>query len=185
MKERPTLKTERLLLRPFALSDAKRVQLLAGDEAIASTTLNIPHPYEDGMAEEWIGKHQVGFEKGELCNFAIVVRSSGNLIGAIGLVVNHRHVHGELGYWIGHHYWNEGYCTEAAREVVRYGFEELGLHRIHAMHLSRNPASGKVMRKIGMAYEGCRPQHVSKLDAFEDVDLYGLLEREFRAKLNE
>jgi len=183
MKEYPTLQTERLLLRPFAFSDAKRVQLLAGNEAIASTTLNIPHPYEDGMAEEWIGTHQNGFEKGELYNFAIEVRSSGNLTGAIGLVVNPRHVRAELGYWIGQPYWNQGYCTEAAREVVRYGFEELGLHRIHAMHLSRNPASGRVMKNIGMRHEGRHREHVKKWDKFEDLEIYGLLKDEFKANL--
>ena len=52
MNERPTLETTRLVLRPFTLADASDVQRLAGARAIASTTLNIPHPYEDGMAEQ-------------------------------------------------------------------------------------------------------------------------------------
>jgi len=175
MKQRPMIKSERLLMRPFVLSDAKRVQLLAGNKAIASTTLNIPHPYEDGMAEEWIGTHQERFEKGELFNFAIELQSSQELIGAIGLVVNAQHAHAELGYWIGEPYWNQGYCTEAALEVLRYGFKEIGLHRIHATHLSRNPASGRVMEKIGMQHEGCRRQHFQKWGNFEDVELYGIL----------
>jgi len=84
MKQRPTLETERLLLRPFEPSDAKDVQHLAGDRAIADTTLNIPHPYEDGMAEEWISTHQPKFEAGGLVNFAIVLRGTGELIGAMG-----------------------------------------------------------------------------------------------------
>ena len=58
MGQRPSLTTRRLLLRPFSLSDAKDVQLLAGDKAIADTTLRIPYPYEDGMAEEWISGPQ-------------------------------------------------------------------------------------------------------------------------------
>jgi RimJ/RimL family protein N-acetyltransferase len=157
---------------------------LAGDVAIASTTLNIPHPYEDGMAEEWISTHQEAFEKGELSNFAIELRSSGDLIGAIGLVVNTRHHHAELGYWIGTPYWNKGYCTEAAHEILRYGFMELDLNRIHAMHLTRNPTSGRVMKKIGMLHEGCRRQHVKKWDVFEDVELYGSLKSEFLEKRN-
>ena len=54
MKKRTQLETERLLLRPFELSDAPNVREMAGDKVIADTTLNIPHPYEKGMAEEWI-----------------------------------------------------------------------------------------------------------------------------------
>ncbi len=179
LKVQPLLETNRLILRSFQLSDAIRVQLLAGDKAIASTTLAIPHPYEDGMAEEWIRTHKEEFENGKFINFAIVLKESNELIGAIGLTLNQEHVHAELGYWIGKPYWNQNYCTEAAKEVIRYGFETLNLHRIHAMHLSRNPASGKVMSKIGMRHEGTRHEHIFKWDVFEDVELYGLLGSEF------
>jgi ribosomal-protein-alanine N-acetyltransferase len=175
----PTLVTQRLILRPFDLSDGPRVQLLAGDEAIASSTLNIPHPYEDGLAEEWIRTHPEEFEKGKFINFAIVLKVSEELIGAIGLTLNQAHIHAELGYWIGKPYWNQGYCTEAAREVIRYGFERLSLNRIHAMYLSRNPASGEVMSKIGMRHEGTRRQHILKWDRFEDVELWGFLREEY------
>jgi ribosomal-protein-alanine N-acetyltransferase len=181
LKNQPTLKTERLLIRPFELADGPRVQLLAGDKDIASTTLNIPHPYEDGMAEEWISTHREGFEKGEFINFAIVLSSTNELIGAIGLTLRQEHVHAELGYWVGKPYWNSGYCTEASNRVVKYGFEDLSLHRIHAMHLSRNPASGKVMQKIGMKPEGRRREHILKWGTFEDVECYGLLKSEYES----
>jgi [ribosomal protein S5]-alanine N-acetyltransferase len=179
MKERPTLETTRLILRPFTFADASEVQGLAGDRAIASTTLNVPHPYEDGMAEQWIGTHQEKYECGELVNFAIVRRADTALMGAIGLRINPQHAHAELGYWLGKPYWNMGYCTEAARAVVAYGFEILGLHRIHASHMTRNPASGRVMQKIGMRYEGCVRQHVNKWEVFEDLALYGILQSEY------
>jgi RimJ/RimL family protein N-acetyltransferase len=179
MKERPTLETTRLILRPFTLGDARDVQRLAGDREIASTTLNVPHPYEDGMAEQWIGTHQEKYERGELVNFAIVRRVDNALIGAIGLRINQQHTHAELGYWIGKPYWNTGYGTEAARAVVAYGFERCGLHRIHASHLTRNPASGRVLQKIGMRYEGCLRQHVNKWEVFEDLALYGILQSEY------
>jgi ribosomal-protein-alanine N-acetyltransferase len=170
MEAQPHLETERLILRPFELSDAKRVQLLVGDKAIASTTLSIPHPYEDGMAEEWILAHPEAYKKGESINFAIVLKSSDELIGAIGLTLRQEHARAELGYWVGKPYWDRGYCTEAAREVVRYGFEELSLNRIQAMHFSRNPTSGKVMRKIGMHHEGISREHILKWGVFEDLE---------------
>ncbi len=180
MTGQPELRTERLLLRPFTLADAPVVQQLAGDRDIASTTLNIPHPYEIGMAEGWIGTHRQQCERGESVNFAIVRRQDGALIGAISLMnIEQRHEHAELGYWIGTPYWNKGYCTEAAEAVLHYGFTTLGLNRIHAYHFARNPASGRVMEKIGMVHEGCRRQHVKKWDVFEDLELYAILKTEY------
>ena len=180
MAQRPTIETDRLLLRPFSLADSAIVQRLAGDRAIASTTLNIPHPYEDGMAEEWIGTHQERFDQGEAVLFAIVQRADGALVGSVGLEINRRHNRAELGYWIGKPYWNQGYCTEAAIAVVKYGFEALQLNRIHAFHLRRNPASGRVMQKIGMVHEGSLRKHAKKWEEFEDLEVYGILREDWR-----
>jgi len=175
MKEREILKTERLVLRPFELSDAKIVQQKAGDKDIADTTLNIPHPYPDGLAEEWISIHQPKFEAGELINYAIILKETGELIGAVGLRVEKKFNHAELGYWIDKNLWGNGYCTEAARALVEYGFNKYGLHKIFAEHLKRNPASGKVMQKLGMKKEGLLKEHVIKWNKYEDVLVYGIL----------
>jgi [ribosomal protein S5]-alanine N-acetyltransferase len=179
MSRQPELSTERLFLRPFTLDDAPVVQKLAGDFAVAEMTLNIPYPYEDGMAEQWISTHKERNEKGELANFAVTLRDGGDLIGAIGLMIDQRHERAELGYWIGKPYWNKGYCTEAARAVVKFGFEKLHFHRIHASHFGHNEASGRVMQKIGMSYEGCFRQHVKKWDKFFDLKVYSILRDEF------
>ncbi|MCY3735279.1 MAG: GNAT family N-acetyltransferase [Gemmatimonadaceae bacterium] len=169
----PRLTTDRLVLRPFSLEDAKDVQRLAGDRDVAATT-QVPHPYEDGVAEEWIGGHESAFQQGSRMVFAITLRS-GELVGAIGMSINEKHRRGELGYWIGKAFWNNGYCTEAVQEMVRYGFEELGLNRIEARHMTRNPASGRVMAKAGMKLEGTLRQQVLKWDSFEDLVIYGIL----------
>jgi ribosomal-protein-alanine N-acetyltransferase len=182
MLERPSLHTERLLLRPFSLADAQAVQSLAGEREIAAMTLTIPHPYEDGMAEAWISTHQEAFEKGEAVFFAITLRSDGTLIGAMSLEINQQHLRAELGYWIGVPYWNQGYCTEAAQVVVKYGFEELGLARIHAAHFKRNPASGRVLQKLGMSHEGSLRKHVLKWYEFVDFELYGLCKEDYRVR---
>src|SRR5918992_1638110 len=180
MKRYPRLQTERLVLRGFTQKDASDVQRLAGEWEVARTLLSVPHPYEDGMAEEWISGHRSAFERGEGVNFAILLRERGELCGSIGLLINSRDANAELGYWIGVPYWGQDYATEAAREVVRYGFEELGLHRIYAAHFGNNPASGRVLRKIGMTYEGTRREHHRKWGDYEDRVEYGLLVSEWR-----
>lgn len=178
----PTLQTERLVLRPFALSDAPEVQRLAGDWAIADTTLNIPHPYADGVAEEWIAGHRAAFDESKGLSLAITAKAGGTLLGAISLMAIVPDHQAKLGYWIGKAFWNQGYCTEAAREVMRYGFEELGLRRIHAWHIARNPASGRVMHKAGMRQEGFRPQHVQWRGNFEDQVLCGILKEDWESE---
>jgi len=178
----PTLNTPRMLLRPFTLEDASSVKELAGDYDIAANTASIPHPYEDGMAEAWISTHQESFEKGETVTFAITLKPGGTLLGAISIFhIEITHRQGEIGYWIGKPYWNHGFCSEAAREVIRYAFEVLELNRVQARHLTRNPASGRVMQKAGMTYEGTLRQALLRWGKFEDTALYSILREEFHA----
>jgi ribosomal-protein-alanine N-acetyltransferase len=179
MKELPALSAPRLVLRPFEPADAHDVQRLAGDRAIADTTRDIPHPYADGMAEEWIGTHRSAFEAGEAAVFAVVLRETAELTGAIGLTISRRFDNAELGYWIGRPYWGRGYCTEAATAILDYAFRDLGLHRVYASHLARNPASGRIMEKLGMTREGLRRQHVSKWGQYEDLVDFGILRDEW------
>ena len=161
MTPQPTLRTERLILRPFCLEDAATVQRLAGTREVAETTLTIPHPYLDGMAETWIATQPDAWERQERVTFAITSAADG-VVGAIGLRLTLQHRRAELGYWVGLPFWNHGYATEAARAILTFGFETLGLNRIHASHLVRNPASGRVMVKAGMRFEGTLRQHVLK-----------------------
>ena len=179
MKTAPTLQTERLILRSLTLEDAPDVQHLAGERDVAATVIRIPHPYEDGMAEAWIRSCYDTFEKEEGLHFAITLRTERNLIGVIGLELAQENENSELGYWIGKPYWNCGYATEAAKAVVAYGFEVLKLNRIHAYFFKRNAASGRVLEKIGMCYEGCLRQHIKKWDNFEDIIAYGMLKADY------
>ena len=181
MRTAPPLLTEKLLLRSLTLEDAQDVQHLAGERDIASTLSNMPHPYEDGMAEEWIRSCSGKFEKDEALNFAIIRRTDKKLIGEIELRLDRENESGELGYWIGKPYWNCGYATEAARAVVAYGFEVLKLNRVHAKHFKRNAASRRVLEKIGMCYEGCLRQHVKKWGNFEDIIGYGMLKADYES----
>lgn len=172
---RPTLRTARLTLRPFSMSDAPAVQVLCGAYEVALNTLLIPHPYPEGAAEQWISKHQADFDENRIVHFAI---DDGQLAGAMGLVMKDEGI-AEIGYWVGVPFWGRGYATEAAEAVVRYGFEERGLRRIFAWHFGRNPSSGRVLQKIGMQYEGTLRQHLKKWDEYVDLVCYGVLREEW------
>lgn len=176
----PTIVTERLVLRPFTLGDAPTVQSLAGSREIADTTLNIPHPYPDGAAEKWITAHQDIYETTGSISWAITMNDSGEIIGCISLVVDRKYERAELGYWIAKSHWGQGYCTEAAKAVLSYGFRQINLNRVYAFYLSRNPASGKVMQKIGMRKEGEMRQHIKKWNCYEDLQYYGILNSEYK-----
>lgn len=183
MVTQPILETERLILRPFKLSDAEQVQKLADRKEVAAT-VNLPHPYTLEMAEGWINTHEAAFQEGRNATYAITLRDSGELIGTIGLMdFTKRSNHARIGFWIGLPYWNKGYCTEAGKAVLEYGFVERGLNRIHTAYMINNPASGRVLKKLGMVYEGTQRQHITKLGEYEDLVLVGLLRTEWEKSL--
>jgi len=101
MKTIPKLETARVVLRPFSAADAAEVMRLAGDHAVADTTLHIPHPYLAGMAEEWIATHQAAFDREQGVTLAITRKPDGALVGAISLMGMAKGHQAELGYWIG------------------------------------------------------------------------------------
>lgn len=178
----PELTTERLLLRGFSMSDAPAVAELCADRAIWETTLVIPHPYHLSDAQGWIATHTQAFSEGRQVNWALTLketdgsRDAGTLVGAMSLMIQSAHRCAELGYWVGRPYWNLGFATEAARAVVRFGFEQLDLNRIHAHHLNQNPSSGRVMEKVGMQREGLARQMVIKDGTPRDCVLYAILQ---------
>jgi ribosomal-protein-alanine N-acetyltransferase len=169
-----TLETRRLFLRPLQLADAPRLAMLAGRREIADTTISIPHPYSEGQARKWIAAQSES--GGRSIAFAITIRDNTHLIGVAGLRdVDAEHAQAELGFWIGLEWWRKGYATEAARAVVRYGFEQLKLNRIYAHHMVRNPASGRVLEKLGLKREGLLRQRIRKWGIFEDVVVLAIL----------
>lgn len=171
----PTLETARLKLRPYAEADIAELLPLIGTREVAATTLRIAHPYTEQDAKDFL---KLAEEPGRLW-LAATLRSDGRQIGGIGLRIDEQHQHAELGYWLGVPYWGQGYATEAAGEMLRYGFEDLKLHRIFASHFKHNPASGRILVKLGMRHEGCQREHLRKWDQFVDSELYGILRRDW------
>lgn len=177
----PLIASRRLRLRGFRGTDAEAVAALAGHRDVAATTLTIPHPYPGHEAESWIQSHHQAFVAGERISLAITRRKDGQLVGAIALSLDGEHRKAELGYWIGRGFWGRGYATEAAAAVLHYGFEVLELNRIYAHHMQENPASGRVLAKIGLEPEGILREHVLKWGEYKDLVLYGLTRDRYRS----
>ena len=179
MAQPPTLRTDRLVLRPFVPGDAPRVTELVSPFEIADTTATIPHPYVEPMADDWIRGQTAAFDAGEQVTFAMTLAPDGELVGAMGLRLQPYLRSAELGYWVGMPYWNRGYATEAARAVIAYAFGALDVERVHANHLRRNPASGRVMEKAGMRQEGVLRHAAIKWDRLEDLVHWSILREEW------
>lgn len=169
----PVLRSARLVLRPFTLDDAPIVQVLLRDHEVSKQTLTIPHPYPEGAAAEFIGKHAAWLAAGK--QFIWAITRDGEIVGAMGLHVVPAHRRAEVGYWIARAAWGQGIATEALRVVIAHGFDVLDLHRIDAQHYQENPASGAVMRKAGMTREGRLRGVVFRDGVPRDNDIYSIL----------
>ena len=177
----PTLETERLILnRPTENDLGDLILHLNSDNVFSENTLNIPFPYQNENAEFWI--HELvnkGFEEKKNFTFAIREKENPKLIGAIGIHLDKVHLKAEIGYWIGKEFWNKGFVTEAVREIIRFGFQDLGLNKIYATHFPHNPASGKIMQNCGMKLEATLKQEYFKNGKPIDVLKYSILKQDF------
>ena len=152
------LKTARLELRPLLPNDAWEIEKLLNDRELASNTESIDFPYPPGDAAGWIDRNHDRWKLGEAYVLAICQKETERLIGTVE------------------------FATEAVGGIVTFGFTELGFARITSQHFARNPASGRVLEKIGMRFEGTRKGHIRKWNQFEDVNIYGMLARDFLKK---
>ena len=169
------LTTNRLTLRPLETGDAGPIERLAGDKEVADTTLNMPHPYPAGAAVPFIQARREAAGRGDGYSFAVTRTDDDAFLGIVGLHIQKIHHMAEIGYWIGKPYWGNGYCSEAAARVLAFAFDDLRLNRVYAAAMTRNPASSRVMEKIGMTFEGVLRQHIRKGDAYEDLRYYGIV----------
>jgi len=180
MKEIPTLTTQRLTLGEIFAVDIPTIEKYAGNPNVAKHLLNLPHPYYEKDAIFWINMAHQGWADGSKCIFGIRLKDTQEFIGGVGLHVDARFNRAELGYWIGEPFWGKGYMSEAVGAVIQYGFEEVELNKVHAIHLLNNPASGKVMQKNGMVKEGEMKEHVKTQNGYQDIAQYGLTRKEYQ-----
>jgi RimJ/RimL family protein N-acetyltransferase len=180
------LETPRLRLRPLEQSDAPAIQKAAGAREIADTMISLPHPYPAGEANRYAIRQQSERVSGRSVTFTIEQKAEGEFCGLIELRdIDREHSQAELSFWLAVDAWGHGYMSEVIQAVVRYGFASLGLNRLYAHHMLRNPACGRVLEKNGFKQEGLLRQRVRKWGQFEDVSLWAILRKDWQETANQ
>jgi RimJ/RimL family protein N-acetyltransferase len=147
--ERPTLSTQRLILRRPREADIPALVTLADKRHVAGMLARMPHPYGEAEARTFLA-----LEKNRRAGavYTLTLAGTGTLVGCAGLNSTDRGL--ELGYWIGEPYWRRGYATEAAHALVDLAFEATDIKVLHASCRVINPASRRVIHKCGFQYAG-------------------------------
>ena len=171
----PTLQTAHLILRPVRRRDAEAMYAYARDADVSRYVLWEPHR-SIMDTRETIGGIRRQYRHGWPSSFAIALRDTDRMIGTIGYMwLNLENHSAEIGYSLAKEHWNRGYMTEALTELIRYSFQTLRLHRLEAQHDIRNPASGRVMQKAGMLYEGTLRDRLRSKGSYCTVALYSII----------
>lgn len=178
----PLLQTERLVMRCFDENDAIDVFNYAQSEIVGPMAGWAPHR----SIEETRKIIRMFINGGEV--WAIVEKKTGHVIGSIGLHVDSmRSIAGvkELGYALGERFWNQGFATEASREMLRYAFEELNTPVVAIAHFPSNEQSKRVIEKLGFTCEGVVRHAVRLPDgSITDSVIYSLLKAEYEKQRN-
>jgi len=157
---RDEIKTERLVLRQLTLNDAAAFSKLAGDYDISKMTGSIPHPFPLYSAEFKIMYLRRQKQRGLAYPYAIT-RDGGDLIGVMDLFRSAPDAALEIGYWIGKPYWGQGLSTEAAMAMIQEARETLGVQALIAGAFADNPASLRVLQKLGFKATGIEDMYFS------------------------
>ncbi|MFP5469321.1 MAG: GNAT family N-acetyltransferase [Alphaproteobacteria bacterium] len=144
-------RTPRLILRRLCANDAALIQPLADNWEVAKQTANLPFPYGELEARNFVDQALRAHDAGKELVFAIVRRHDAALIGLIGLVTDVAPI--EIGYWLGQDYWGCGYASEALQAIQNYSRETLCSRRIDAVVFDDNAASIRVLIKYGFTYQ--------------------------------
>lgn len=175
-----TFLTERLLIREYKKSDIDGFLRVIRQPEIYATTYGIPKYYSRFRGEWWLRTIKENKNNHTAYEFAVFLRDKNYYIGNVGLInISFEHNRADISYYIDREYMNRGFATEAAKEMLKYGFERYGFNKIQGICMSCNPASRKVMEKIGMKYEGTLRQDLYKDGIYYDIDRLSILKEEY------
>ncbi|MEP3890119.1 MAG: GNAT family N-acetyltransferase [Hellea sp.] len=150
---REEIRTERLVLRQLTLDDASAISKLGSDKDISRMTGSFPHPFPLLSAEFKIMHMKAQNRRGLAYPYAITI-DGGELMGICDLFRRSADAVLEIGYWLGKPYWGKGYSTEAAIALMKEARDSLGVSSLIAGVFSDNPASIRVLQKLGFKLTG-------------------------------
>lgn len=168
------MESERILLRPISLNDAEDMYEYTSDE---ETTRFIYEQHKDlDQTKNLIANY---FVKEPIGKYAIVLKESNKMIGAIEFRVHEWNKSGELGFTLNRHFWGKGYMTEAGKLILGLAFNVLGLERVFSEHEVKNSASGKVLIRLGLKCEGILRKNQMIKGVLVDSAYYSILKEEY------
>jgi ribosomal-protein-alanine N-acetyltransferase len=175
----PTLKTSRLRLRGMRASDAIDMFEYASKPEVTEFLLWSAHKSR-AYTEEYLKYIENRYAVGDFFDWAVIDLASEKMIGTCGFTsIDTIHNVGEIGYVLNPAYHRKGIACEAAREVMKFGFSELSLHRIEARFMKGNDASRSVMEKLGMTFEGFSRDAMLVKGEYKTIGVYSILSSEF------
>jgi ribosomal-protein-alanine N-acetyltransferase len=177
----PKIETKRLILRKIELTDAQSVfDHWLSDERVMNNLIRGPHTSVSETIER-VKTIVSEYSSPEFCYWGMELKSSGALIGATDFYnFNNISDNCEIGFSLGYNWWNQGYGTESLRALVEFGFKHMNIHKISAAHNTDNPASGKIMEKVGMQKEGLIRHMIRNAKGhYKDCNVYGILQEDY------
>ena len=176
----PTLQTARLLLRPFAETDAEAIYALQSNARVLRYWDSPPWT-ERSRADAFIAACRKMEADGNGARFAVEARSDSSFVGWCSMFHwNPVYRSLRIGYCFDEPTWGKGYATEAVRAMLHWAYEALDLNRVEAELDTRNTASARVLEKLGFEREGLRREDCIVSGEVSDSWIYGLLKRDWK-----
>ena len=175
----PQLATERLTLRKMLVDDSADMYEYASRQDVTRYLTWYPHPDRDYTREylQYLGGR---YAMGMFYDWAVIYTPDQKMVGTCGFTAfNCSADSAEVGYVLNPEYWGQGIATEALNRVIRFGFEELGLHRIEAKFIRENERSRRVMEKVGMTFEGISREAMLIKGKYLDIGVCAILRHEW------
>ena len=173
-----TIETPRLILRKARMEDAEPMFRNWANDAEVTKFLTWPAHGSIEVSERVLASWVDCYQKDDYYQWMIVLKEINEPIGSIMASTVGRAKCAHIGYCIGRQWWHQGIMSETLKAVMDFLFDEVGYHRVEAMHDPNNPHSGGVMKKCGMKYEGTLRQADRNNQGICDASYYGILKSE-------